>query len=315
MGDVGEGEEEEEEEAWGGISMDVEDGDVMDEDDDDAMNAPEEAIVRTVVPGEEEDLGEDDEEEAEMDGDDMLDDLADIAGSSDDDDDEDEASRSNGSSKLALTSLPLQLLQLTRLTPLSFVPSSSFISTVDTSDSNANTLISTSATTSAPTFPESLSTLSEAVTTIHVRAIEALNNLFVALAQSKKTSGRMRGKELQMVFERVLEGMHAALTAHEAVPKVEKKPDEEVDEVEERRSELVSAGAGVVWGCSRLGLGEDASLVRSATSFRLRVTPTDLVVSFVGSRLLDLRRHPSSFNKSSDLTLLLRQLRKERRFE
>ncbi|GAA5858433.1 hypothetical protein JCM1840_001202 [Sporobolomyces johnsonii] len=240
--------EEESEEEWGGKSMDVEEGDIEMDEDDEAMDDEREVIDGDAVPGEDED---------EMDGDEMLDDLEAIAGSSDDEADEPAA---NGSSK---TSLPLQLLALTAPTSLSFLPATSFSSATGDSDPSAPGLISTSATSSTPLLPASLSALSDALTTIHVRAVEALNNLFVSVAKGKK--GKKGGKEQQEVFEKVLELMHASLSAAEEAAKSkagkEKTGEEEQDELEERRAELVSAGAGVVWGCARLGLDEGGSLI------------------------------------------------------
>jgi len=251
-----------EDEEWGGISMDVEEGDLMDEDDD-AMGDE----AATIVP---EGDGDEDGEEDEMDGDEMLEDLANIAGDSTDEDEDEDLEANGGSSKLSLTSLPLQLLALTQATSLSFVPSSSFASTPEGADPTSG-LISTSASTSStPSFPAALSALSEALTTIHVRAIEALNNLFVALSKGKKlVRGKGKEKEIQTVFEKALEGMHAALSAQDgAVKKVEKKQgaEEEVDEVEGKREELVSASAGVVWGCTRIGLDEGGALVSDGIS-------------------------------------------------
>ncbi|GAA5979527.1 hypothetical protein JCM5350_004923 [Sporobolomyces pararoseus] len=247
-----------EDEEWGGISMDVEEGDLaMDEDEedlDDAMGG-----VGGKNGAADEDLEGDD---SEMDGDEMLEDLENIVGDDSSDDEDDEASPS----KITLMTLPVQLLTLSQPTSLSFIPATSFAQSPDGADPSTG-LISTSATpdSAPPSLPAALSSLSEALTTIHVRAIEALNNLFVALSKAKKPYGRGKGKEkeLQTVFEKVLEGMHAALTAQESVKKVEKKAssEEEVDEVEERREELVSASAGVVWGCTRLGLEEGGSLI------------------------------------------------------
>ncbi|GAA5915546.1 Syo1p [Sporobolomyces salmoneus] len=249
--DMNEGEDEE----WGGISMDVEEGDLAMDEDEDAE----------VIVGQHVDDHLEGEDDSEMDGDEMLEDLENIVGDDSSDDEEEVAS----TPKITLTSLPLQLLALSQPTSLSFVPATSFSSTPEGADPSTG-LISTSAaadTSSAPVLPAALSTLSEALTTIHVRAIEALNNLFVALSKAKKPYGRGKGKEkeLQTVFEKVLEGMHAALTAQEGAKKVDKKPttqgEEDVDEVEERREELVSASAGVVWGCTRLGLEEGGNLV------------------------------------------------------
>lgn len=247
-----------EDEEWGGISMDVEEGDLaMDEDEDEAGMgdiAGDDAAID----------GDDAEDDSEMGSDEMLEDLENVVGddSSDDDDEADEAA----TTKITLSTLPLQLLALSRLTSLSFLPATSFAATPGGADPSTG-LISTSATpdAAAPALSASLSTLSEAITAVHVRAIEALNNLFVALSKAKKPYGRGKGKdkELQTVFETVLEGMHATLTAQEGAKKADKKAqgEEEVDEVEERREELVSASAGVVWGCTRLGLEESGTLV------------------------------------------------------
>ncbi|GAA6019291.1 hypothetical protein JCM11491_001305 [Sporobolomyces phaffii] len=254
-------------EEWGGISMDVEEGDLAMEEDDGAVD---DAMGGAGAPGA--DAGDDDldgDDDSEMDGDEMLEDLENLVGDDSDDSDAGDDDRDDRDKKVTLTSLPLQLLALSHPTPLSFVPAASFASTPDGADP-ATGLISTSASpeSSPSTLPAALSTLAEAVTAIHVRAIEALNNLFVALSKAKKPYGRGKGKEkeLQTVFERVLEGMHAALTAHAGANQAEKKPaapqgEEDVDEVEERREELVSASAGVVWGCTRLGLEDGGNLV------------------------------------------------------
>ncbi|BGP30940.1 hypothetical protein JCM10296v2_002702 [Rhodotorula toruloides] len=273
-----------EDEEWGGISMDVE-GDVKmgsDEDEDEGMagagEKKEEAdgIIRrrrgdTPVEG-----GEDA----------MLDDLEATA----DSDDEGDAAAGNGSSKaLALLgdSLPLQLLALARpTTALSFLPLSAFAPHGLDKPASSSGLISTSAS-EASLLPSSLSPLSEATTTIHVRALEALNNLYITLSRAfekaKKAADKDRlrrnPKELQKVFETSLELVMGALEAADKhVPAVaqpaqetggkkgkkaaqqqqQAQPDE-VEEVQERRMEIVMAGSGVVWGCVRLGLSPESS--------------------------------------------------------
>jgi hypothetical protein len=270
-----------EDEEWGGISMDVEEGDLaMDEDDEDVTE-----VIGGTNGAVDEDLEGDD---SEMDGDEMLEDLENIVGDSSDDEEEDAAP----STKATLTSLPMSLLALSQNTSVSFIPATSFSSTPGGADPSTG-LISTAASSSSsvPTYPAALSTLSEALTTIHVRAIEALNNLFVALSKAKKPYGRGKGKEkeLQTVFEKVLEGMHTALTAQEGAKKADKKPsgqgEEEVDEVEERREELVSASDGVVWGCTRLGLEEGGSLVRfhvALTFVSFDANSSSLLLQIVG---------------------------------
>lgn len=276
--------EQDEEEEWGGISMDAE-GDVemgSEEDEDEGMvgagekKEEEDGIIRrrrgdTPVEG-----GEDA----------MLDDLEATA----DSDDEAEATAENGSSSKALAllgdSLPLQLLALARpTTALSFLSPSAFAPHGLDKPTSSNGLISTSAS-DASLLPSSFSTLSEAITTIHVRALEALNNLYITLSRAfekaKKAADKDRlrrdPKELQKVFETSLELVMGALeSADKHVPvvaqraqetggKKEKKaaqqqpsqPDE-VEEVQERRMEIVMAGSGVVWGCVRLGLTPESS--------------------------------------------------------
>ncbi|BGO90467.1 hypothetical protein NBRC10512_004727 [Rhodotorula toruloides] len=284
----GAGDEDEQDEAedeeWGGISMDVE-GDVemgSDEDEDEGMvgagEKKEEAdgIIRrrrgdTPVEGG---------------ADAMLDDLEATA----DSDDERDAADENGSSKaLALLgdSLPLQLLALARpTTALSFLSPPAFAPHDLDKPASSNGLISTSAS-DAFLVPSSLSTLSEAITTIHVRALEALNNLYITLSRAfekaKKAADKNRlrrnPKELQKVFETSLELVMGALeAAHKHVPAVAQQAQEtsgkkgkkqaqqqqqaqpdEVEEVQERRMEIVMAGSGVVWGCVRLGLSPESS--------------------------------------------------------
>ncbi|GEM06630.1 proteophosphoglycan ppg4 [Rhodotorula toruloides] len=283
------GEEEEQgeegEEEWGGISMDVE-GDVemgSEEDEDEGMVAAGEKKEEAdgIIRRRRGDTPVESVEDA------MLDDLEATV----DSDDEGDDAAENGSSKaLALLgdSLPLQLLALARpTTALSFLSLSALAPHNLDMPASSNGLISTSAS-DASLLPSSLSPLSEAVTTIHVRALEALNNLYITLSRAfekaKKAADKDRlrrnPKELQKVFETALELVMGALEAadkhvpvvaqpvQEASGKKGKKvaqqqqqqaqPDE-VEEVQERRMEIVMAGSGVVWGCARLGLSPEPS--------------------------------------------------------
>lgn len=286
-----------EEEEWGGASgmMDVEDDEMLASDDDErekdgveAAGVKQEAdgIIRRrrgdtpepVVRG-----GDSDDDDA------MLDDLAATADSdADDDDDEDLTGEPmNGAesgSVLLATSLPLQLLALSRpITALSFLPATAF---TDSDTTKSNGLIGTSAVdASTAAFPAALSTLSEAITTIHVRALEALNNLYVTLSRGKKA--RRDSKELQEVFETALglvqgaldaaskyvppataesattgagkKGKSGAVAAAAGGSGTQKQQEEEADEVQERRREVVMAGMGVVWGCTILGIDPERS--------------------------------------------------------
>lgn len=265
---------EEDEEEWGGVSMAVEDvamgSDGEDEDEDDG-------IIRKALP--EEDDG-------------MLDDLAATAGADLDSDDE---AAAKTAIKLLGGSLPLQLLSLSQPTSLAFLPPAAFTEAVTSASGNStsSSLLSTS-TSQAVLLPSALSPLSEALTTLSVRALEALNNLYVTL--SKAGAKRDVKNEVQVVFEKVLGGMHAALGASVAEGKLKaetpvkagkgkkaaaEKPagaEEEQDENEERRLEVVMAGSGVVWGCVRLGLESEGEqlvcLSPFALCFPLVLTPT-----------------------------------------
>lgn len=297
-----------EDEEWGGAAMDVEDADMMADDDDDGDDGDAsvikqeqdgvirrrrgdtpEAVARRMQRG----AGNDDDDGLGAD-DDMLDDLAATADSdAEDGEDENHSAEmaANGDSSVLLAaSLPLQLLALSRpATRLSFLPLTAFdeaSTAASSSKGSSNGLIGTAAvegSAAATLYPAALSTLSEAVTTIHVRAIEALNNLYVTLSRGKKT--RRDPKELQEVFETALGLVQGALeAAGKASPQAsassndgaaaaaasssssgkkgksgggsgtKKQQEEEVDEVQERRREVVMAGMGVVWGCTILGL-------------------------------------------------------------
>lgn len=296
----GAGDEDEElegegEEAWGGISMEVEAGDIDmggsdDEGDEDAaMGGDQVNEADGVIRRRRGDTptGADDS---------MLDDLAATAGdgaddgdSEDDDDEEDDSAAEGAEGKTAalalLSSLPLQLLALSRPTSLSFLSSSSFAaSPLDAPATAPSGLISTSAS-GTDLVPANLAPLAESLTTVHVRATEALNNLYVVLSRAGAAKGkasRRDANELQNVFESVLQLMLGALEGartHVVKPaaketggkkgkgvakETQQAGAEEVEEVQERRLEVVMAGAGVVWGCVRLGLDPEhgAGLVR-----------------------------------------------------
>ena len=298
-----------EEEEWGGAAMDVEDADMMGDDDDDDAGEGDASVIKQeqdgVIRRRRGDTPEavarrmqrgagknDDDDELVGDDDEMLDDLAATADSDAEDGDAEEnglAEVANGGSVLLAASLPLQLLALSRpATGLSFLPLTAFAE-ASSSKGSSNGLIGTAAvegsSSAAAAFPAALSTLSEAVTTIHVRAIEALNNLYVTLSRGKKT--RRDPKELQEVFETALGLMQGALEAASKASSASndgaaeaasaatatasggkkgksgggsgtrKQQEEEVDEVQERRREVVMAGMGVVWGCTILGLDPD----------------------------------------------------------
>ncbi|GAA5837183.1 hypothetical protein JCM11251_005279 [Rhodosporidiobolus azoricus] len=266
-GDVaedGDGEEgmmdgEEDEEEWGGISMDMDsEGDLgMDEDDEEDGEGEDDGIIRKTLPGEGDDA--------------MLDDLAATAAAESDSDNGDDEDKP-AAIKLLGGSLPLQLLALSQPTPLAFLPPAAFASPLTRADAAPSGLIPSS-TNQTSQLPSALSALSEALTTVSVRAVEALNNLYVTLARAK--AKRSVKGEVQHVFETMLALMHQALMAADApapsAPAAEGKKkgksgaagggsggEEVVDEVQERRMEVVMAGAGVVWGCVRLGLDQGA---------------------------------------------------------
>ncbi|GAA5840740.1 hypothetical protein JCM9279_001204 [Rhodotorula babjevae] len=285
-----EGEDEEEQEAWGGISMEVEGGDDIDmgasdgEGEDEAMGGDQVNEADGVIRRRRGDTPTADDS--------MLDDLAATAGDGDDSDsdsDDDsavDASATKSGALALLSSLPLQLLALSRPTSLSFLSPSSFApspldSPASASATSSSGLISTSAA-SADLVPHNLAPLAEALTTVHVRATEALNNLYVVLSRAgaakgaaAATASRRDAKELQSVFESALQLMLGALEGARAYSAAtpaataaassgkkgkggDKAPQQqggdEVDEVQERRLEVVMAAAGVVWGCVRLGL-------------------------------------------------------------
>jgi len=171
--------------------------------------------------------------------------------------------------------LPLQLIALaTPSSPLSFVAA-----TTAPAVSNTSTLVSTTAgqaeeptAAPAPSIPEQLSPIAELTTTVHVRALEALNNLFITLALAPKPAKAVRAAELQTVFEGVLGLIQGAIASagDGAGAGIE---GDDGDELQERRMEVVMASVGAVWGMCRVGLGAKGKLAvgPDATPFLLSV--------------------------------------------
>lgn len=246
------GRAESEEEEWGGIPTenDVE----MDEDDDD-VDDDEEVI-----------LGAGAKLEA---GGEMDDDAIDLGDESSQEGGED--SELPSSAFTLFLELPSLLIKLAQPTSLSFPPPFT-TSTTTSSNSTTSNLIPTASTpsstsTSAPISPH-LSSISEHITTIHVRSLDCLNNLYITLsrsiASSESNSKRLLSdkkliSDLQSTWETVLGLVQVRLSSEgSSVPIIGKK-EEEVGE--DRSMELVMAGVGAVWGMSRIGLGTGGSLV------------------------------------------------------
>lgn len=212
------GANEDSEEEWGGIptesnDVEMEDGsDEMDEDDEDKDESPEEIEARLGGGG----VG---------------------------------AIELSSSALKLLTELPLLLLKLATPTSLSFPPP-------PPSNASASALIPTSAasTTLAANEPLSalLSTISESLTTIHVRSIECLNNIYITLARASAELNKRNRSDLQRAWEGVLELIQMRLSEQRVISK---------EQEEDRGMELVMAGVGAVWGMARCGLGEDGQLV------------------------------------------------------
>ncbi|KAI5474969.1 Ankyrin repeat protein [Pseudohyphozyma bogoriensis] len=200
----------------------------------------------------------------------MMEDDAGVFGGSDDEDEDDEAAEENddmmddsedanfggelSSDALSLISnLPAILLRLSTPTSISFATVAPTPST-----SVPASAIPTSTTAIGPTVPAELAGLSETLTTVHVRALECLNNLFITLSSSKADVFALVGEEtVNKIWEDVLGavqreslsgGKQAAVAGEE-------------DEVEERRMEVVMAGVGVAWGLARLGVDKPGKLI------------------------------------------------------
>ncbi|ORY72381.1 hypothetical protein BCR35DRAFT_307647 [Leucosporidium creatinivorum] len=229
----------EDDEDWGGIAVDGE-GDVemgMDEDDD----VPADGVFRKQLPKEEEDgmmAGEEEEPVVEL-----------------------------SSSALSLfADLPLQLLKLAHPTPLSFLRQPT-----DTTPTTApSTLLPTSdATSSTPSstadLPALLTPIADILTTLHVRSLECLNNLYITLSRASSSesvssflSSEKQQSDLQQVWEATLGLVQGAA---EGAKSVESGKEGDVEEVEQRKMEVVGAGVGAAWGMARIGLGEEGKLI------------------------------------------------------
>lgn len=244
-----------EDEEWAGADGE---GDVeMDGEEDDN----DEVIIQKPLPQEEDHGMDEDPSEGE--------------GSEDEDDSEAESAPEAVPAGLA-ADLPLQLLKLaTPSSPLSFAAAP-----VAPVVSNTSTLVSTTAgqaseapASPAAAIPSQLSPIAELTTTIHVRALEALNNLFITLALAPKPAKAVRQADLQTVFEGVLGLIQSAIASAGDGAGADAPEGAEVDELQERRMEVVMAGVGAVWGMCRVGLGPKGKLTvgPDATPFLLSV--------------------------------------------
>lgn len=231
--------DDEEDEEWGGIAVDGE-GDVeMGSEEDEG---PEDGVFKKDLPVEEDGMMGDDEPAVEL-----------------------------SSSALSLFSdLAPQLLKLAHPTPLSFVRQDA------ESNSAPSTLLPTAdaAGPAAPStdLPPQLQPISEILTTLHVRSLECLNNLYITLARASTSpsvssflSSSTQQSSLQKVCETTLSLVQAAA---EGAQPIEAGKESDIDEVEMRKMEVVGAGVGAAWGMARIGLvtpedEEPRKLVRS----------------------------------------------------
>lgn len=197
---------------------------------------------------------EDGEDDVEMDEGDEGDDNEGADEDSMDEESASDAAVELSSSALTLfASLPSLLLALSTPTSLSFH--------IAPFTATAPGLIPTS-TTSAD-LPIPLSAVADLLTTIHVRALECLNNLYITLARALASpsattasflSDKARIADLQAGWEGVLGMVQGALVRQMG-------PERKEDEGEDRRMEVVMAGVGAAWGMARVGLGEGGRLV------------------------------------------------------
>ncbi|KAK4698959.1 hypothetical protein P7C70_g7310, partial [Phenoliferia sp. Uapishka_3] len=235
LGAIAEGSDEDEE--WGGIDAggDVEMGDDEEEGDERGAQDEAEGIVSRKME-------EDDEEAPE----------------------EDSPVELNESALSLFSNLPLLLLTLAQPTSLSFAPTTSSITLAATAPS---TLLPTSTSPLPSAIPEALTPLSDLLTTVHVRSLECLNNLYITLARSKNAADC--SKDLQKVWEGTLELVLGAVQGEVVTERVEGS----AEEGEERKMEVVMAGVGAAWGMARVGLGEDGELIvgEQATPFLISV--------------------------------------------
>lgn len=249
-----------EDEEWGGIAQEDNDDDEMDDVDMDNEN----------------DKNEDDEEDAMMgiekkrsndtpeNGDDEL----------QEEDDEDDMGMELTSEALQLaSSLPQLLLALALPTSISYlhpaaIPSSSTAATahflpdlIPTAAAGATT--STVSTT--PDLPLPLVGIADIITTIHVRALECLNNLYITLARSASFLDEAKNASvLQHVWAGTMELVLSASVVVDGGKEKEKKGEENG---EERKMEMMMAGTGACWGMARVGLRDEGPLVRFLSCF------------------------------------------------
>lgn len=224
-----------EEEEWGGIAGDddMEDDIEMGDDDEDSM------MGGAQERHDQEEEGDDDEE-----GGMGLEDLSTEA-------------------LQLVSSLPQLLLALALPTPISFVKPAA-ISSTSTPDL-IPTAITTSGVAPSTDLPLPLVGIADIVTTIHVRALECLNNLYITLARSSSSSDSSFLDDaknvaiLQKVWESTL-GL--ILTSSTNAPTSTSTTAEKKEEDgEERQMEMMMAGVGAIWGMARVGLGESSQLV------------------------------------------------------
>ena len=229
VSEAGMGDDEEEE--WGGIQID-EDGDAG--MDDDETDLPEDVIISKLRP---EDMEDEEDEDAVP------------------------AVELSSSTISLFSQLPSQLLKLAHPTDLSFLPASS---SEETSSSTPSTLLGSATTAHAPA-PAPLAGIAEILTTIHVRALECLNNLYITLARassSKAVKAHLATasglEDLQRSWETTLELVQAAASASTSQVTASSGgaavKEDEMDQPEQRRMEMVGAGTGAAWGMARIGL-------------------------------------------------------------
>lgn len=235
----GEAKAADDEEEWGGIQLD-EDGDAGMDEDDDVDELPDDSIITKPRP---EDM-------------------------QDDEDEDDAPPVELSSSTISLFSqLPGQLLKLAHPTDLSFLPAPSDSASNKAAAAAPSTLLTPAAapTTTPSPAPTALAGIAEILTTIHVRALECLNNLYITLARASSSQAvaahlatRTGLEDLQRAWETTLGLVQAAAGASTsqnqgsgASPAVK---EDEMDELEQRRMEIVGAGTGAAWGMARIGL-------------------------------------------------------------
>lgn len=241
-----------EEEGWGGISALDEEGDV--EMGGEAMEDDDE------MSGDAEEDDEDDDDEAEM------------------------AVELSGTALTLIEELPKLLLALALPTPLSFLPPPTTDATPASAVPNLIPTSTAGSTNSPHELPLPLVGLAEILTTVHVRALECLNNLYITLARSISTpsgtaflQNTKNVAELQTIWEEVLGLVLQNSTASPSTVGVagvvagkgkaananaNANANGEEDLVAERRMEMVMAGAGAAWGMARIGLSPAGRLVR-----------------------------------------------------